>query len=297
VRSPALPRPLGTLPPPSTDDAANRAAVVAAARDLVAAVRELDPAWSPPPFEPERYARALGIPVVEVPGRDLRVGDRALDAVLSPAGGRFTILLNAGVRSPGRRRFSTAHEIVHAFFADAAQALRRRVDGRRPALERLVDAGAAELLMPAAEFSAALRRHGLGAAAVGRLAAEFAVSRAAAARRVAETATEPCAVAFLGLGRRPSGGGAVAYRAMAGRTFAAPGMPLVLPAGKSVAADSVIHRCSLGLHPLEAEEELPVGPRRVRVRVSAAPLHRDPTRVEGPPTVCAVVRPVSSPER
>jgi hypothetical protein len=232
--------------------------------------------------------------VVEVPERDLRVGDRALDAVLSPAGGRFTILLNAGVRSSGRRRFSTAHEIVHAFYADAARALRRRADGRRPALERLVDAGAAELLMPAAEFSAALRRHGLGAAAVGRLAAEFAVSRAAAARRVAETAAEPCVVAFLGLGRRPSGGGDVAYRVEPRQRFASPGVPFVLPSGKSVPVDSVIHRCSLGLHPLEAEEELAVGPRRLWCRVSAAPLHRDPDRVEGPPTVCAVVRPVSS---
>jgi hypothetical protein len=70
-----------------------------------------------------------------------------------------------------------------------------------------------------------------------------------------------------------------------------PRWPFFFPRGKSVPRASVIHRCSLGLPELAAEEVFELGRCRAKVRVTAFPLHRG-DEIAGPPTVCATFRPV-----
>ncbi len=279
-------RPL-PIPFPIEDPERSREQVLAAARQLAGRLVATRPNPPPPPFDPAAYAELLGIRV-----RYTR-SPEAWDALLAPVGERPLILCNLERGSRRRRRFSLAHEVAHALFANPAAVvqLRARVGERSPAavaLERLADVGAAELLMPRPWFDEVLDFLGLRAAAVVALADSFQVSLAAAALRVTEVAAAPVAVALLALSRPPSGQGAVAYRVLTGATFRSPGFPLLLPPGKSVPTESVIHRCSLQQGEMGAEEELALGRETRRVHVTAFPLHRG-HGVESPPTVCAVL--------
>jgi Zn-dependent peptidase ImmA (M78 family) len=264
---------------------------MARAWELVEAATAAFPEHLPPPFDPLLYARHLGIRVKQ------RAARAPWDALFIPFGAQPQIVCNTRIRSPERRRFSVAHEIAHTFFANARDTYQMRTrhrhwsrSGPGAVLERLVDAGAAELLMPRPWFDRELNRLGVRASAIPTLATVFEVSRSATARRVVETSARPCAVGFFVFDRRPSGRGSVAYRVR--EAYANPGFPYLLPTGRSMPSSSVVHRCSLGTTELEAVEELTLGRRSTRVRVSAFPLHRRPGVVGDPPTVCAVLQAV-----
>jgi hypothetical protein len=162
--------------------------------------------WRPPPFPPEVYARILGIPIQIAPEL------REWDALLVPTDGSYRILCRADV-TPGRRRFSLAHELSHLFFEAATEdrlfMRARKADDyyltetdRR--LERACDALAAELLMPREWFARAVAERGFTAAAVPHLAGDYAVSLEAAALRAVDVGEGPCAVGFFEFAPRPS---------------------------------------------------------------------------------------------
>ncbi len=286
----AMPDRPAPIPVPVADVEAAREQVVAHSAAVIRRLVASDPVPAPPPVDPHQVAALLGLTV-----RHTRASS-GWDAMLVPLGPRPLILCNLACTSERRRRFSIAHEVAHTFFANAAATYQLRTRARDAyatsaasrELERLVDLGAAELLMPGPWFAAALAATGVRAMAVATLAERFRVSLTAAARRLVETAPEPCVAGFFGLERPASTGGRAAYRALPGRVFRSPGLPLVLPAGKSVPASSVIHRCSLRPGELEAEEELRLGATTWRARVTALPLHRR-SGVDGPPVVCAVL--------
>lgn len=174
---------------------------------LVAEARRAFPEWNPPPFNPLVYARLLGIPVSQT------YETNGWDALLVPIGPSFQIICDASVHSPGRQRFSIAHELAHTFFDNAADSYQLRTAGkdRLPdaawKLERLCDEGAAELLMPEPEFCAALDAQGFHAEAIPTLAERFRVSLEAATLRAVEFQRSACAAGFFAYSRRPSAAG------------------------------------------------------------------------------------------
>ena len=282
------------IPFPFADPGEARAAALARARSLVAETLRAFPDWSPPPFDPTRYARFLGIPVEA--SRELT----GWDALLVPIRDGFRIVCNENVRSSARRRFSIGHEIAHTFFSNTGATYRMRVTKGREkvyetdaalALERLCDLAAAEMLMPQSHFDRLVREHGARAATIPVLAGIFGVSLEAAALRLVETIGGPCAAGFFHFAPAPTAadaGGRTAYRVR--RLFRSDGFPFLFPEGKSVPETSVVHRASFQLDELESVEEFELAGRRCRLRVTAFPLHREPVVVE-PPTVCAVFRP------
>lgn len=279
------------IPVPIRDESAAEREVLERSRRLAQRLASAAPDGSVPPFDPAVYASLLGIRIKEK--RSLK----SWDAMLVPVGRRPLIVCNSAVRSERRRRFSVAHEIAHTFFsnADATYHLRTRerdAYGHSPdahRLERAVDRGAAELLMPEPWFGEAVEWAGVRAAAVPRLAEEFQVSLTAAARRLIEDAAGPRAAVFFDLARPPGGSGRVAYRVKPGGAFRSAGFPFLFPPWKSVPDGSLVHRSSLQTEELEGEETYVLGRTEGRLHVQAFPLHRD-ERISGPPLVCALFR-------
>lgn len=289
---------IGTIDFPAQNPAAAGEAVVRNARALIEKTRAAHPDWIPPPFDPGLYAAVLGIPVhYESTPQDW-------DAVFVPLPGRRRIIINARVRSTGRRRFSLAHEIAHSWFDDPSGAryflrtLDRKAyesDPASAALEKCCDAGAAELLMPQPWFSEELMQCGLGAAAVPEIAGRFAVSLEAAALRIIETREAETAIGFFefvppaprsgGRGGRDAKLESGSYRVR--RLFKSGGFPFLFPARKSVPASSAIYRCSLGQKEVFGTEDFELGPIRARLCVSAFPIYGK-RRTDCPPPVCAV---------
>jgi O-acetyl-ADP-ribose deacetylase (regulator of RNase III) len=117
-------------------------------------VREaLDRGWSGPPFDPRALASILGIPVV--------ASDDVRDARTVPTGDAPGIVIEFNPnRSPGRVRYSLAHELAHTLFADCAEQVRDRarhvdISASDWELEALCNIAAAEFVMPVAAFPAA----------------------------------------------------------------------------------------------------------------------------------------------
>lgn len=165
------------------------------------------------------------------------IGGRDSDGGRANEARRATIILNDEVRSAGRRNFSLAHEISHSMFEDH--------DGRRfylrtrdraaytddpemRLLERLCDAGAAELLMPQPWFLEAILRRGFSASGLVTVAREFAVSLAAAAIRLVGIWPRPC-TAVLVEGERGSGRMRLAWVFRGGRAVDVPASLLGFP--------------------------------------------------------------------
>jgi hypothetical protein len=165
-----------------------RACVVAKARAILDRAGREAPGWSGPPYDPLLLAEAMGIPV------DYAATPPGCDAMLIPDRRRgFRIVCRAASRSTRRARFTIAHELSHTFFDDAAAAFRMRsrarhgdADPEAEELERLCDAGAAELLMPADAFREDARASGGRASSVVALAERYEVSLEAAALRFVE---------------------------------------------------------------------------------------------------------------
>ena len=293
--------PLGNpIPFPGCDLTLAREEVRRMARTVLRRAQEARPDWMPPPFEPEILAGVLGIRV------HMRSGPLEWDAIMVPTGEEPRIICNTAVRSPGRRRFSVAHEITHAFFRDAAETYHLRTKNRdryyrtdeASQLEQLCDLGAVELLMPENHVSEQLTRIGLRAPAIPEIARAFGVSLQAAALRLVELAGEPCAAAFFQYGSQPS----LATRGRdsnvelrrrntyrASRVYRSASFPFLFPRGKSVAHESGIYRSSMCFEEIETVEIFRLGPRIETLHVTALGLHQG-AEISEPPTVCAVLR-------
>jgi len=82
----------------------------------------MEAGWSGPPFDPAVLADMLRI--------EVRPSQDVLDARLVPEARNVRIEFNPN-RSPGRVRYSIAHEIGHTLFPDHAQEARQRLAGGR----------------------------------------------------------------------------------------------------------------------------------------------------------------------
>ena len=145
-------------------------------------------------------ASSLGVSrVIEQP---LQNGpDGIVDAMLIPANNGFVIALNENV-SESRRRYSLAHEIGHLVIQKAEdnggdgepnhRFRKARYDHSDQQEERLCQAIAAELLMPAASFTESLDHLGYSLKNIPALAQEFASSITSTAIRYKELMPEPC---------------------------------------------------------------------------------------------------------
>ncbi len=113
-------------------------------RDTV--VKAFEKGWQGPPYSPIELASFMGFQVTP--------NDAVVDALIAPNKDSFEIQYNPFQRQ-NRIHFSIAHEIAHTFFPDCAEATRNReqhpVENRQ--LERLCNAGAAEIQLPYAIFS------------------------------------------------------------------------------------------------------------------------------------------------
>ncbi len=157
-----------------------------------------------PPVDPVEIARALGIEVRRVAAEDVRYDG----ALFESPDGRFAVLLNQCAGAPARQRFTLAHEIVHTLVPADPSRPRFRTPERRKrpdaAVERLIDRGAARLLMPPEVFRADLEAAGIAPAALIGLAERYGVSREAAAVQAMIHWPRPAAVVFCELAQRPS---------------------------------------------------------------------------------------------
>lgn len=95
--------------------------------------------------------------------------------------------------SPGRQRFSWAHELGHIVMAggNMPRVSCRKSNPINKALERSCEVIAAEILMPRHLFCSAANQYGWTLGAVAQLAQHFQVSVQATALRLHELATEP----------------------------------------------------------------------------------------------------------
>lgn len=246
-----------------------------------------------PPIDLDRCAAALGVDVVTV-------DDASLDcdgALLETGAGRFRILLNRAAGGPARRRFTLAHELVHTLVPDDPQRPRLRTAAGtrrgRPdaAVERLVDRGAARLLMPPGRFADDLRSAGMTPGGLLALAARYGVSREAVAVNAVARWPEPAAIAFVRFALRPTTRVVDLRREVprwrVERAFHGEGFPLFLHRGLAFADQGVVARAAVA----ECEvggEEIVGKDRPVRCRVAARPLGRAGVDVPG---VLAVIRP------
>lgn len=102
------------------------------------------------------------------------------------------IVLSTHITTPERINFSFCHEIMHARIEDDADILNDFADAYRrsdeEAMERLCNAGAAELLMPADE----MREYGCSVGLIPELCERFAASSIAVAFQLVNCATHEC---------------------------------------------------------------------------------------------------------
>ena len=272
---------------PLRDVDAARRQVVEYARDLEARARAAFPDYRPPPYDPRRYAEVEGIPVFE------EDDEADWDAMLVPFRGHAGIWLNSRITNRQRRAFSVGHELAHCWFQHALETAQLRAQDREKyyrtpeamQLERLCDLGAAELLMPAPAFQAAVEKQGFRAETVRILSDTFDVSLQACAVRMVELRKgAPCAVGFFDWKRQ---GNEERREYRADRVMRSEGFPFLFPSGKSVGRRSCIYACSMHTEEVSAIETFELRRARHRLKVTAFPLHRGMT-VDEPPRVCAL---------
>jgi hypothetical protein len=285
----------GSIPSPTSSSGQTLyPLVIARARELIQEARDSFPNWDPPPFNPAVYAKVLGIPI------KVTYEPMPWDAFLVPTGNGYYMVCSGLVKSVGRRWFTVAHEVSHTFFHGPEATYHYRSQNRGLtredyALERLCDAGAAELLMPEDVFRFHTGGGFLPASNLIEVARLFRVSLEAAAVRYVESSRLPCAVVFLEHGAKPSAEkmrrdlgvfsmGNPTYRVS--RSYSSRHFPFVFPRGKSVPKGSVIIRAALLGEGVEAIEQFSLRALEVRCRVSAVPLRRN--WKPAPPPVCAV---------
>jgi hypothetical protein len=152
--------------------------------------------WSGPPFRPLELASFLGIR--SKPAKDLFSDE----AQLRPLPGRQLLLEFNPERAAVRQNYSICHEIVHTFFDDCYEIVHNRRSnpkrfGPEEELESLCQIGAAELLMPEAEFRENLGEVDLSLSSVRFFVDRYQASREAVIRRMVDLSDRTCAAVFL----------------------------------------------------------------------------------------------------
>jgi hypothetical protein len=138
--------------------------------------------------------KPLGISMKEV---DSNGFDGALVRRSSGVGGR--ILVKRGIREPGRKRFTAAHEIGHYLLHKAAESMScgakdiANWTNLEVNPEQEADEFASELLLPSAEMKVSIGIRWPSLKLVSDLAAEFEASLTATIRKYCEVATHSCA--------------------------------------------------------------------------------------------------------
>lgn len=178
---------------------------------------------------------------------DLGSNDGAFDAASR------RIILNPRVRSPERKRFTLCHEAIHALISTDPELLSELHDAAEGddlerLLERLCNAGAAELMMPEDEVRAALGVIGLRAQVIPRLARHARASRQAACLQVARHLPGRS----LALIARRAGDSAVVEF-----SSRAPGMRYTLTPGTVLAAGHPAAEAAVTGLPVRARDAIP----------------------------------------
>lgn len=142
----------------------------------------------------EDVTKPLGLAVKEV---DSDGFDGALVRRSSGVGGR--ILVKRGIREPGRKRFTTAHEIGHYLLhkdSDSMSCGAKEIanwTNMQVNPEHEADEFASELLLPSAEMKVLIGTQWPSLKLVSDLAGEFEASLTATIRKYCEVATQSCA--------------------------------------------------------------------------------------------------------
>jgi hypothetical protein len=162
-----------------------------------------------PPYDLQVYASFRGIS---------RIEEADLDCDGELLWSRRVIRVNAR-HSPGRQRFSVAHEIVHTLIdeirhesndircfgiGEYPHELNQDSRARRTEEEMLCNHGAAELVMPMQDFIPRIRSRGPSVGSVLPLAEEFQASKEAIVNRIPATGLWPCASVVWEPGLKPS---------------------------------------------------------------------------------------------
>jgi hypothetical protein len=178
---------------------------------------------------------------VSLGARVVRGGLEGAQARLVRHGARAIIRLSERVTDRGAQRFSVAHELGHLVLGHSGAVLARVEAGRGAGggvggdrgVEAEADGFAAELLMPADVVGARVAAGRPGLELVEAIQAELDVSLLAAALRMVELATVPCAVVLSRDGR-------VSWAA-ASRGFGAS-----IERGRAIDPRSMAARCAVG---------------------------------------------------
>ncbi|MGA2047277.1 MAG: ImmA/IrrE family metallo-endopeptidase [Terracidiphilus sp.] len=165
-----------------------RSLVLSQARKLVALYTRFESSGVEPRERLMHLASLNGLTVESMSIERRGVERRDALIFFDPTSKRGTIFYNPD-RSEGRVNFSIAHEIAHTFFPSTSGGVRFREmcesDSREAnQLERLCDAGAAELLMPKEQFQKCVGQHWT-MEALPRLTEHFGSSVEATAFRLA----------------------------------------------------------------------------------------------------------------
>jgi len=145
--------------------------------------------WQGPPFDPFKLAKLLSI--TTTPREDV------MDARIVPGTSRIPHIEFNPNRSPGRIKFSIAHEIAHTLFEDFGEAVRNRektsvTGGDDWQLELLCNIAAAEFLMPTGQEIDT--QSPITIDAILRLQRTFDMSTEAIAIRMVKVTVDPCTV-------------------------------------------------------------------------------------------------------
>jgi len=255
---------------------------------------QIDPDWSPPPYDPFLVAQALGIRCKEVAAPWLT------DAMIFVQEGVPTILYRPD-RSAVRTRSNIFHEIAHTLFPDYQYNPAYRSSGRprlfepEGQLEHFCDIAAAEFLMPMHLFEADLARIGFAAASVQELCSRYGASMEAVCLRMVESDGACCTLALLEDWRNERKKRSDGYQVRV--SYAAPTSRFrqagaYLPPCLVLGNRSCIHLASRSKKVASGEECIELGGgRRQDFRIEALPLTSRPRR-RGRTSVLAFFYPV-----
>ena len=204
--------------------------------------------WTGPPFDPQILASLRGIRCKKSNGLF------SSEAQLTPLPSRQLLLEFNPDRPAGRRNFSICHEIAHTFFSDCYEIVQHRRSnpteyGAGHEVERLCQIGAAELLMPEAEFRRDLASYPFSLSSVSVLMDRYAASREAVIRRMVSLSKQACAAVFLSkrisnTERRNMADGSPVPKMRILYAVPSPTFSLFLPPNKSVPDGSCVYKAN-----------------------------------------------------
>lgn len=206
--------------------------------------------WKGPPYNPLELASLRGIKSRQANGVFSN------EAQLTPMEGRQLLLEFNPDRAPVRKNYSISHELVHTVFEDCYEMVHHRKSDPRAfdpeqEVEHLCQVGAAEILMPEADFRDDLEEVGLSLEAVPMLCGRYQASREAVARRMLTLTNEVAALVFLSRRFKPAEKNAEYFNGFEPQeklrilyVVQTPDFPVFLPTHKSVPQNSCAYQAS-----------------------------------------------------